>query len=66
MVFYFIDMFINGRKYLQIGCKKNNSLVQSIDWLTTKIMHEIIKILISITYLSNMIKSWSLDYQYII
>ena len=61
MIWYLTNSFINNNMYLQIVCRKNKSLFWPIDWLAIEIMQDIIKISVSITYLSNTVKGWSLE-----
>ena len=63
MIFYYFDSLINIIKYLSNEFKNNKNIVQPIEWLTIKIMQEIIERLVSITYLWNFIKYWFLDNQ---
>ena len=66
IICYFVDSLIKDRKYLRIGCKKNKSLFRLIDWLMIKSKHDMIKIYVSLTHISNIIKGWSLYNQWII
>ena len=66
MIWYFVDSLINYRKYLRIGCKKNKSFARPVNWFTIESMHEIIKSFISINYISNIIKGWSIYNQYFV
>ena len=61
---YCIGIMITDREYLRIGCKTNKSSVLTIDWLKILSMHDIIKILVSTTYLKYSIKDLSLGNQY--
>ena len=66
MICYFIDSPIDNRNYSQIRCKNIKGLVWPIYWLTTKIIHNIIKSPVLVTCISNMIKVLSLDDKYIV
>ena len=50
-----VNTLMSGRKYFRIGCEKNEILALYVDLLMIESVHVIIKILISITYICNMI-----------
>ena len=53
-------IMITNRNYFWIGCKKSKSSVWPIDWFKIVSVHEIIEILVPITYLQNIITCFKL------
>ena len=57
---------VRALAYKRIECKNNKSLVQCIDRLTIKIVHEITERLNYITYISSLIFVWFLKDEYFV